>query len=155
MRELRDRRQRRKPSRLADESDCRLRRPCFSALYSPPQLRCDLQALRRQSQILLEKAASNTQLNEALGQIEELQRELGREKEERALKERELQDELHQLQESNLIEENKSEWWSLNQFNWCVEQCFILLLSFPSIPLLPPAPFNLLSPQNLKRNCLC
>ena len=69
----------------------------------------DLQALCRQSQILLEKAASNTQLNEALGQIEELQRELGREKEERTLKEGELQEELHQLQDSNLAEENKSE----------------------------------------------
>ena len=78
-------------------------------LHSPPQVNSDLQALRRQSQILLEKAASNTQLNEALGQIEELQRELGREKEERTLKERELQEELHQLQDSNLAEENKSE----------------------------------------------
>jgi len=70
-------------------------------------VKSDLQALRRQSQILLEKAASNTQLNEALGQIEELQRELGREKEERTFKEGELQEELHQLRDSNLAEENK------------------------------------------------
>ena len=73
------------------------------------QAESELEVLRRQSQVLLETAATNTQLNEALGQIEELQHELGREKEKRASKEEELHAELQQLQESTLLEENQSE----------------------------------------------
>lgn len=71
--------------------------------------------LRRQSQVLLETAATNEQLNEALGQIEELQHELGREKEKRASKEEELHAELQQLQESTLLAENQSELWASNR----------------------------------------
>ena len=76
------------------------------------QAKSELQTLRRHSQELLETAPTNEQLNEALGQIEELKHELGKEKEKRASKEEELRAELQQLQESSLLEENKSEWWA-------------------------------------------
>ena len=80
------------------------------------QANSELEVLRRQSQVLLETAATNEQLNEALGQIEELQHELGREKEKRASKEEELHAELQQLQESTLLAENQGEFVGLQQF---------------------------------------
>ena len=59
--------------------------------------------------MLLEQAANDRQLQEALAQIEQLQKELLQEGETRAVRERELETELHHMQESSLVEENKSE----------------------------------------------
>lgn len=73
------------------------------------QAKSTLAALRRQSAILLEQVPNDQQLTEALSQVEELQRELSREKEERTSREAAMEETIRELQESSLAAEKKSE----------------------------------------------
>ena len=68
--------------------------------------------MRKESYSLLEQAADSHQLQQALQQVEDLRRELQREKEEVAQRETDLQAEIHRLTESGLSEErkNKGKW---------------------------------------------
>ena len=100
----------------------------YSLHYCPPlvlQAKSTLAALRRQSAILLEQVPNDQQLTEALSQVEELQRELTREKEERASKEASMEETIGELQESSLAAEKKSKCvvcgvWRGEGCGWCV-----------------------------------
>lgn len=61
----------------------------------------------RQSLFLLEEGDENSKLSKALAQVEELQKELTLEKEQRASKEASLAEEISQLQETEVAKENK------------------------------------------------
>ena len=67
-----------------------------------------MSALHRQSLVLLEDAGQDNKLSAALAQIEELQKELTMEKEQRVAKEASLAEEIDQLQETAVAQENKS-----------------------------------------------
>ena len=67
-----------------------------------------LSALERQNQVLSEDVDRDDKLSSALSQIEELQKELTMEKEQRATKEASLAEEIGQLQETAVVQENKS-----------------------------------------------
>ena len=58
--------------------------------------------------VLLEDVNRDDKLNTALTQIEELQKELTLEREQRATKEASLTEEISQLQETEVAQENKS-----------------------------------------------
>lgn len=58
--------------------------------------------------VLLEDVNQDDKLNTALTQIEELQKELTLEREQRAVKEASLTEEISQLQETKVAQENKS-----------------------------------------------
>ena len=61
----------------------------------------------RQSLVLLEEGDENSKLSKALAQVEELQKELTLEREQRAAKEASLTEEINQLQETEVAKENK------------------------------------------------
>lgn len=58
--------------------------------------------------VLLEDVNRDDKLNTALAEIEELQKELTMEREQRAAKEASLAEEISQLQETEVAQENKS-----------------------------------------------
>lgn len=60
-----------------------------------------------QSLSLLEEGDENNKLNKALAQMEELQKELTLEREQRATKEASFAQEINQLQETEVAKENK------------------------------------------------
>ena len=68
----------------------------------------ELSALQRQNLVLSEDVNHDDKLSSALTQIEELQKELTLEKEQRAAKEATLAEEINQLQETAIVQENKS-----------------------------------------------
>ena len=72
------------------------------------QARSELSALQLKNSVLLEDMNKDDKLSTALTEIEELQKELTMEREQRAAKESSLAEEISQLQETEVAQENKS-----------------------------------------------
>ena len=77
--------------------------------------------------VLLEEGDENSKLSKALAQVEELQKELTLEKEQRAAKEASLAEEINQLQETEVAKENKGMQNMMHSRQFCLASCDILI----------------------------
>lgn len=76
----------------------------------------------------MEEGDENSKLSKALAQVEELQKELTLEKEQRATKEASLAEEINQLQETEVAKENKGmQNIMMHSRQFCLASCDILI----------------------------